>query len=233
MSLKAQHADTSSSEVFFDPSGRRWRRAKRGTLLLLACTATLLWLSWGRVQEPPPLRGYARPPPIPELEGLSAPPMIGAGPLVRLVRVERQSQAAVAIDPLGGGNVGTLTRADLEALGTSQYALYRYGIDQGVRKTILLTFDDGPDPNWTPQILDLLGQNKVPATFFVVGSAVVRHPDLVQRQVREGHAIGNHTMTHPEITVATAEQEIVTADRILAATAGVRTDLVPVAVLRQ
>jgi cellulose synthase/poly-beta-1,6-N-acetylglucosamine synthase-like glycosyltransferase/peptidoglycan/xylan/chitin deacetylase (PgdA/CDA1 family) len=211
--------------VFFDPSGRRWRRAKRWTLLLVASIAVLFSVSWAQVNEPPPLRGQARPPPLPELDGLSDPPMIGTGPLVRLVRVERQGQAAVAVDPLDGATVGTLTGADIEALGTSEYASYRHGLDQGVHKTILLTFDDGPDPRWTPQILDLLSQHKIPATFFVVGSAAVNHPDLVKREVQEGHAIGNHTMSHADLTVPMVRQEVVTADRLLSATAGVRTNL--------
>ena len=63
-------------------------------------------------------------------------------------------------------------------------------------RTIALTFDDGPDPLWTPQVLDVLAENHVPATFFVVGSQVARHPQLVRRAAAEGHEIGVHTFTH-------------------------------------
>ncbi|MEU6220787.1 polysaccharide deacetylase family protein, partial [Streptomyces sp. NPDC047022] len=66
-------------------------------------------------------------------------------------------------------------------------------------RTIALTFDDGPDPVWTPRILDVLRRNHVHATFFVVGTQVVAHPELVRRIVAEGHQIGIHTFTHPDL----------------------------------
>ncbi|GAA4998547.1 bifunctional polysaccharide deacetylase/glycosyltransferase family 2 protein [Streptomyces siamensis] len=65
--------------------------------------------------------------------------------------------------------------------------------------TVALTFDDGPDPTWTPQILDILRRNHVHATFFVVGTQVVAHPELVRRIVADGHQIGIHTFTHPDL----------------------------------
>ncbi|GGV07999.1 bi-functional transferase/deacetylase [Streptomyces filipinensis] len=66
-------------------------------------------------------------------------------------------------------------------------------------RTIALTFDDGPDPVWTPRILDVLRRNHVHATFFVVGTQVVAHPELLRRIVAEGHQIGIHTFTHPDL----------------------------------
>ncbi len=66
-------------------------------------------------------------------------------------------------------------------------------------RTIALTFDDGPDPQWTPKILDVLARHHAPATFFVVGSQVARHPDLTGRIAREGHELGGHTFTHPDL----------------------------------
>ncbi|MFJ6078063.1 bifunctional polysaccharide deacetylase/glycosyltransferase family 2 protein [Pseudarthrobacter sp. NPDC092419] len=65
--------------------------------------------------------------------------------------------------------------------------------------TLALTFDDGPDPAWTPRILDILRKHNVRATFFVVGSAAIEHPDLVRRIVAEGHEIGVHTLTHADL----------------------------------
>lgn len=64
---------------------------------------------------------------------------------------------------------------------------------------IALTFDDGPDPDWTPQILDILKARHVPATFFIIGSQAEMSPRLVQREVNEGHDVGNHTFTHPNL----------------------------------
>lgn len=61
---------------------------------------------------------------------------------------------------------------------------------------VYLTFDDGPDPQWTPRILDILAEAAVPATFFLVGRLAVRHPALVRRLTAEGHSAGNHTWSH-------------------------------------
>lgn len=65
--------------------------------------------------------------------------------------------------------------------------------------TVALTFDDGPDPLWTPRILDVLREHHVHATFFVVGSAAVDNPDLLRRIVAEGHEVGVHTLTHTDL----------------------------------
>ncbi|MBB4950473.1 cellulose synthase/poly-beta-1,6-N-acetylglucosamine synthase-like glycosyltransferase/peptidoglycan/xylan/chitin deacetylase (PgdA/CDA1 family) [Kitasatospora gansuensis] len=71
-------------------------------------------------------------------------------------------------------------------------------------RTIALTFDDGPDPVWTPQILDVLRRNEVRATFFAVGTQVAAHPDLARRIVADGHQIGLHTFTHTNLGTAPA-----------------------------
>ncbi len=64
-------------------------------------------------------------------------------------------------------------------------------------KKVALTFDDGPDVYYTPQILEILKQNNVKATFFIVGLRAQAHPEMVRRMVNEGHSIGNHTWDHP------------------------------------
>jgi peptidoglycan/xylan/chitin deacetylase (PgdA/CDA1 family) len=61
---------------------------------------------------------------------------------------------------------------------------------------VALTIDDGPDPEVTPAVLDLLSRNRVRATFFCVGERIARHPELARRITREGHEIGNHTEHH-------------------------------------
>ncbi|MGP8216854.1 MAG: polysaccharide deacetylase family protein, partial [Bacteroidia bacterium] len=64
------------------------------------------------------------------------------------------------------------------------------------KKTAYLTFDDGPVPEATPLVLDILKQYKVTATFFCVGDNVNKYPDLFQRIKNEGHSVGNHTYNH-------------------------------------
>jgi len=72
--------------------------------------------------------------------------------------------------------------------------------------TIALTFDDGPDPRWTPQILDVLARHHAHATFFAIGSQVNAHPELARRIVVEGHELGGHTFTHVPLTAVSAWQ---------------------------
>ena len=67
-------------------------------------------------------------------------------------------------------------------------------------RTVALTFDDGPDPRWTPQILAILAREHVPATFFDVGSRIASHPELVGRELRDGHEVGSHTFTHAALS---------------------------------
>ena len=68
-------------------------------------------------------------------------------------------------------------------------------------KKIALTFDDGPDADWTPALLDTLRALHAPATFFVIGEHALAHPEIVRRIWREGHEIGNHTYTHPNLAL--------------------------------
>lgn len=67
------------------------------------------------------------------------------------------------------------------------------------RKALALTFDDGPEPPYTERILDVLGEYGVKGTFFVVGAQVLRHPQLARRILDEGHLLGNHTHSHPNL----------------------------------
>lgn len=85
---------------------------------------------------------------------------------------------------------------------------------------VYLTFDDGPHPDFTPPILDLLKANGVKATFFLIGNEARKYPDIVRRIVTEGHAIGNHSMTHPRMLGIPARDQladIASADEVLAA----------------
>jgi len=80
-------------------------------------------------------------------------------------------------------------------------------------KTVFLTFDDGPDPEVTPWLLDFLHQQDVKATFFCVGANVVKQPELMARILSEGHAIGNHTMNHEKETTVSATEYLMSIDK--------------------
>ncbi|MCU8589987.1 bifunctional polysaccharide deacetylase/glycosyltransferase family 2 protein [Streptomyces sp. A13(2022)] len=95
-------------------------------------------------------------------------------------------------------------------------------------KTIVLTFDDGPDPTWTPQVLDILDEYDVPGTFFLVGSMISRHPGIVRDLVEQGNEVGVHTFTHVDLSYqseARVTREIEQTQLALAGAAGITTTL--------
>lgn len=101
---------------------------------------------------------------------------------------------------------------------------------QGPRsKKIALTFDDVPDPRFTPQLLDVLRNYHVKATFFVVGSRAEKHPALVARMIREGHVIGNHSYNHPEfgkLNLNEFRSQIIRTENIISTLAGYKPRLI-------
>src|SRR4029078_4740630 len=111
----------------------------------------------------------------------------------------REGSRTVGYDPLRG--LITSERFDSYP---SAYVIERRG--RGLGKQIVLTFDDGPDPIYTPKILDVLKAKDAKAVFFFIGLNADLHPTLLERIVREGHEIGNHSFTHPDSSNITKEQ---------------------------
>ena len=72
--------------------------------------------------------------------------------------------------------------------------IVRLNTDQRI---VALTYDDGPNPPYTDQLLDVLAKHNVKATFFMIGNRIERHPETVRRVIAEGHQVGNHTYSHP------------------------------------
>ena len=86
------------------------------------------------------------------------------------------------------------------------------------RRTVFLTFDDGPIPEVTPWVLDTLDHYGVKATFFLVGDNVRRHPELLEEILRRGHSVGNHTMNNlqsTKVTTRTYLRNVALADRLI------------------
>ena len=124
----------------------------------------------------------------------------------------------IPADQVGGG--GPILRQDQTGRLTS--AMMPAG-------TIALTFDDGPDPQWTPQILDILRRHGAHATFFVLGSKVNQYPDLTRRILAEGHDLGVHTFSHADLGQLPdwrRQIEITQAQNAIAAATGWTTSLI-------
>lgn len=113
--------------------------------------------------------------------------------------------------------------------GTSNPNTKLYTRGSSVQPKIALTFDDGPEAHWTPMLLDILKQENVKATFFVIGKNVEAYPDILRRIVREGHAVGNHTYSHAnlsKLTPAEIEAEIDKCDKAIEKVIGRKPTLV-------
>ncbi|WP_329072830.1 bifunctional polysaccharide deacetylase/glycosyltransferase family 2 protein [Streptomyces sp. NBC_01429] len=95
-------------------------------------------------------------------------------------------------------------------------------------KTIVLTFDDGPDPTYTSKVLKILDDNDVPGTFFLIGSMISRYPGVVRQMVADGNEVGVHTFTHVDLSYQSAsrvKREIAQTQLALAGAAGITTTL--------
>ncbi|MGW4751594.1 glycosyltransferase [Streptomyces chartreusis] len=116
---------------------------------------------------------------------------------------------------LGGGPVIDTRSGRTESLSVPDHRL-------------VLTFDDGPDPEWTPKVLDVLKEHDAHAVFFVTGTMASRHPDLVRRMVEEGHEIGLHTFNHPDLSFQSKKRidwELSQNQLAISGAAGIRTSL--------
>ena len=115
----------------------------------------------------------------------------GEGEILQITSLPHRGARTIEVEK-ATGDIDFETYTALPA----SYVIQRVGTKP---HQIALTFDDGPDAQWTPQILDILKTKHAPATFFIIGENAESSPQLVQREVREGHDVGNHTFTHPNL----------------------------------
>ncbi|MGD0734360.1 MAG: glycosyltransferase [Terracidiphilus sp.] len=102
------------------------------------------------------------------------------------------------------------------------YTVQYYGYQPN---EVAISFDDGPDPKWTPKILDILKQKHVKGTFMLIGAEAAENIGLMQRLVREGNEVGNHTYTHPDISEISPQQldlQVKLTERLFASKLGVQ-----------
>jgi cellulose synthase/poly-beta-1,6-N-acetylglucosamine synthase-like glycosyltransferase/spore germination protein YaaH/peptidoglycan/xylan/chitin deacetylase (PgdA/CDA1 family) len=117
----------------------------------------------------------------------------GSGEVLRIVQKPSSGERDITVDP-----ESHLVSDEVFKTMPTPYQVDMYGGTQ--EKKVAITFDDGPDPAWTPKILDVLKEKGVKATFFLIGVEVENYPSIAKRIFSEGHEIGNHTFTHPDIS---------------------------------
>jgi cellulose synthase/poly-beta-1,6-N-acetylglucosamine synthase-like glycosyltransferase/spore germination protein YaaH/peptidoglycan/xylan/chitin deacetylase (PgdA/CDA1 family) len=156
-----------------------------------------------------------------------------AAPGLHSINFENESELFKLKYDVTAGHLQITTDTD----GSIDYALYDkiptgYDLDAVGRpfpnKQLLLTFDDGPDEVWTPQILRVLKDNQVPATFFLVGEQAQRNPGIVEQEAKDGFMFGNHTYLHPDISTISDSRlnlELNQTQRIIESETGKRTIL--------
>ena len=146
-------------------------------------------------------------------------PVIGQGVFQRVVRIVANGSATYAVDPFTGKVVQPLTSLQQHATRDCRYAIQEYGTIP--QNTVVLTYDNGPTAQWTPQILGILQAYHVHATFFNTGTNILAMPQIFNAEVSTGNVVGNETLDNPELTHQTgaqARQEVVTNARIIATT---------------
>lgn len=214
--------------IFYDASKRRWKRVKFWTVGILLALIALIAVesyrvgSFSDIAYTPDATVDAQK--LADEMARTNVPVIGEGPLVRVLQIEGHSARAVYTED----ESRKLSTDELSDIGPYRYVIERYGAS-GNNKRLVLTFDDGPDAAYTPELLDLLSKESVPVTFFVLGNNVVKHPELIERMVREGHGVANHSFTHVDLETAqptVAEQELNLTRRAIRATSGYDTTLV-------
>src|SRR6267143_4564356 len=146
--------------------------------------------------------------------------MEGRGEILRIEARPADGQRTLDVDR----STGQITDENFESL-PEPYRVARYGSSSNA---VAITFDDGPDPEWTPKILDIMKREKAPATFLLIGIQADKYADLTERIYREGHEIGNHTFTHPDISnisKSLMRLELNLTERLFASRLGIRSIL--------
>jgi peptidoglycan-N-acetylglucosamine deacetylase len=142
----------------------------------------------------------------------------GQGTRARAAIAQDNNLKGVALWRIGSEESGTVASLPLRAQKAAPVAPNRPMVTEQKTGVVSLTFDDGPDPKWTKQVLDILEQKHVPATFFVVAKNAEKHPELISRMVRQHNVVANHSYSH--LDTATASEwrnklDIVSANGVI------------------
>jgi peptidoglycan-N-acetylglucosamine deacetylase len=173
-----------------------------------------LWRVWDVPGDPTAADKLRNVPPGQDVD------MEGQGEILRIEDRPTPGVRDLTIDP----NTKLITDENFDNL-PEPYRVGRYGYSTD---KVALTFDDGPDPEWTPKILDVLRREHAPATFFLIGIQADKFSGLAKRIYDDGHTIGNHTFTHPDVSSISStymKVELNLTERLFASLVGVRATL--------
>lgn len=216
--------------IFFDKSGNRWKIMKLSMPLLSIFLIAIFFIVVMQISreayvpqanQDQAITGQDFPPETrspSELAYSMGPdtPIIGQGVFLRISRVYKKEGKTYAVDVYTGQAKSVLSDEVLKKVGDHEFVIERYGVSEG--RSIVLTFDDGPHPVYTPEILDLLSREGAHSSFFPIGANIIKYPDIVKRMVQEGHDVANHTFGHVDLDLVSglqARQEINQTQRII------------------
>ena len=156
-----------------------------------------LWSVWDRPTSPNALQALGTVQPGHDVD------TEGGGDILRVTGLPQPGKRTVEVDTDEPDPQKKLIVDEHMDVYPRTYTVEQYGYHPN---ELALSFDDGPDPKWTPKILDVLKQRHATGTFMLIGSEASNNISLMQRVVREGNEIGNHTWTHPDISEISARQ---------------------------
>ncbi|HTA78907.1 MAG TPA: glycosyltransferase [Terracidiphilus sp.] len=148
----------------------------------------------------------------------------GEGDIMRVTGVSRSGARTVQVDTDEPNLQRRLVIDEHMDVYPQTYTIAYYGYHPN---EVALSFDDGPDPKWTPRILDVLKKYDVKGTFLIIGEEALENIGLLKRELREGHELGNHTYTHPDIAEGSIspnrlDLEVNLTERLFASKLGVQ-----------
>jgi cellulose synthase/poly-beta-1,6-N-acetylglucosamine synthase-like glycosyltransferase/peptidoglycan/xylan/chitin deacetylase (PgdA/CDA1 family)/spore germination protein YaaH len=175
-----------------------------------------LWNVWDRPSNPASLDALASVAPGHDVD------IEGEGDIMRVTGLPREGKRTVEIDTDEPDPRKKLIIDEHMDVYPQTYTVQYYGYHPN---QVAISFDDGPDPKWTPRILDILDQKNVKGTFLIIGEEALENVSVMKRELREGHEIGNHTYTHPDISNISLRQldlEVKLTERLFASKLGVQ-----------
>ncbi|MGA3344833.1 MAG: glycosyltransferase [Terracidiphilus sp.] len=175
-----------------------------------------LWNIWDKPSSPDSLQALGSVQPGHDVDNE------GDGDIIRVTGLPQPGKRTVEVDTDEPDPRKKLIVDEHMDVYPLTYTIEQYGYHAN---EVALSFDDGPDPKWTPKILDILRNKGVHAAFLMIGDEAAQNVGVMKRVVREGHEIGNHTYTHPDISEISNRQldlEIKLTERLFASKLGIQ-----------